>query len=200
MRTGSFICNGAGNGTECSATPATPASLYDTCNGLDDNCDGQIDEGFVISIGDNDGYGYGDATVPDGNNLPEVPFDNRESSELNATDGAQYTDNTIYGPDFFFYMTFPSSTQSLIKTSKLTLDVSGIQGSLNGVSSIVIDSIDYSYKLPQEQGVFGSGIVEIDINTLSVRDGSFWVWYEGGTLNGGDAIAIDYFAFSMECY
>lgn len=40
-RTGVWVCNGAGTGLVCSATPGSPTA--ETCNGIDDNCDGIVD-------------------------------------------------------------------------------------------------------------------------------------------------------------
>ena len=56
QRTGVTQCAGDGNGTECSVSPA-PAAAGELCNGIDDNCDGTIDEGFerlneVCIVGD----------------------------------------------------------------------------------------------------------------------------------------------------
>jgi len=39
---GTFVCNGAGTGVVCSATAGTPAA-NETCNGVDDDCDGVVD-------------------------------------------------------------------------------------------------------------------------------------------------------------
>jgi hypothetical protein len=44
-RYGSYICKPDGTGTQCSATPGTNIST-ETCNYLDDNCDGTVDNGF----------------------------------------------------------------------------------------------------------------------------------------------------------
>jgi len=44
---GDYVCNGDGSGTECSATPGTPASGDFTCDGVDDDCNGQEDEDYV---------------------------------------------------------------------------------------------------------------------------------------------------------
>jgi MYXO-CTERM domain-containing protein len=45
-RTGTYVCKADGTGTECSVTPGPPAPGGEICNnGLDDDCDGQVDEG-----------------------------------------------------------------------------------------------------------------------------------------------------------
>ena len=43
-RTGSIVCNGPGTGTTCNAPPAGAPGV-ESCNGLDDDCDGSLDEG-----------------------------------------------------------------------------------------------------------------------------------------------------------
>lgn len=50
-RTGFLFCAPDGQGTQCSAIPGQPTQ--ETCNLLDDDCDGTVDEGF-----DQDGDGY----------------------------------------------------------------------------------------------------------------------------------------------
>jgi len=44
VRLGSTRCNAAGTGTECGAVPGAPAT--ETCNQIDDNCNGMTDETF----------------------------------------------------------------------------------------------------------------------------------------------------------
>ena len=39
---GTFVCTANGSGTECNAAPGAPAA--ETCNGIDDNCDGTVDD------------------------------------------------------------------------------------------------------------------------------------------------------------
>lgn len=46
-RTGIWVCNGAGTGLVCSATPGSPVA--ETCNGIDDNCNGLVDESLTRS-------------------------------------------------------------------------------------------------------------------------------------------------------
>jgi hypothetical protein len=47
-RTGQFVCNQDGTGTECNATPGTPTA--EICDGKDNNCNGQTDEGNVCGF------------------------------------------------------------------------------------------------------------------------------------------------------
>ena len=42
-RTGMYVCNAAGDAAVCNA-PASGASMPETCNGVDDDCDGALDE------------------------------------------------------------------------------------------------------------------------------------------------------------
>ena len=44
-RTGQYVCKADGTGTQCNATPGTPTA--EICDGKDNNCNGQIDEGIV---------------------------------------------------------------------------------------------------------------------------------------------------------
>jgi MYXO-CTERM domain-containing protein len=77
-RTGNYRCRADGTGIECSATPgpAAPAEICD--NLLDDNCNGQIDEGCIPCVPepeicdgkDNDCDGLVDAADPDFAFLP----------------------------------------------------------------------------------------------------------------------------------
>src|SRR6185437_13265471 len=50
LRQGTVICNGSGSDVMCSATPGAPTGA-ETCNYLDDDCDGNIDNGFRNAAG-----------------------------------------------------------------------------------------------------------------------------------------------------
>jgi hypothetical protein len=45
-RTGVKVCSPDGTGTVCNATPGTPTA--ELCNGIDDDCDGTVDNGFDV--------------------------------------------------------------------------------------------------------------------------------------------------------
>jgi hypothetical protein len=50
QRTGAFICTADGSGTQCNATPGTPS--LEVCNGIDDDCNGLVDDGLNCSTSD----------------------------------------------------------------------------------------------------------------------------------------------------
>jgi hypothetical protein len=61
LRQGNFTC--LGRGVVCDAFAGVPAA--ETCNGVDDNCNGQVDEGVTITCSpdeDNDRYATSSAT------------------------------------------------------------------------------------------------------------------------------------------
>ncbi len=149
--------------------------------------------------------------MPDNSNLPlcttqpgcidperDWIFDNRESSEISATNGSQYTDSELYQlgyPNANFTITFTPVDPSTFWYAQFTLDVSGIQTASWGASSLYLDGINYSSYLPQEQGTFGSQVVSIVINDSSLfEDGSLTVHFQAGYY---DTTAIDFFQLEV---
>jgi hypothetical protein len=58
---GNMVCTEDGSGTECDATPGTGGA--ETCNGIDDDCDGATDEDFA-DLGDSCTAGIGACEAP----------------------------------------------------------------------------------------------------------------------------------------
>jgi hypothetical protein len=68
-RTGQYVCKADGSGTQCNAIPGTPTP--EVCDGLDNDCDGQIDDGvLLVFYKDTDGDGYTDGTTQVGCTAP----------------------------------------------------------------------------------------------------------------------------------
>ena len=59
-RGGILACNGTGTGTFCDAPVVTPPP--EVCNNIDDNCDGQVDNGTLPGVGVACGSGIGTCT------------------------------------------------------------------------------------------------------------------------------------------
>jgi hypothetical protein len=57
-RTGQYVCKADSSGTQCNATPGTPTT--EICDGRDNDCDGQIDEGIVCHFAKTIGGGNDD--------------------------------------------------------------------------------------------------------------------------------------------
>lgn len=152
----------------------------------------------IMIIGDNDGYGYGDSSVPDGADLPTTAdpmgtwvFDNRDAAELAAADGSQYTDWEPYAQrDFSFTISGIPETFS----ATFSMDVSGIQESWFGASSLYLDGDDYSSMLPYDQGPFGSGLLSTSVDVALLTDGALNVHFLGSS---ADHIAFDYFCLEV---
>ena len=49
--TGTLVCNGSGTGLTCNITDPGATPMAEVCNGLDDNCNGAIDEGISCTPG-----------------------------------------------------------------------------------------------------------------------------------------------------
>jgi hypothetical protein len=61
LRNGTTVCNAAGTGTTCSVTPGAPTAA--ACDGLDNNCDGVVDEPVLTSTADVSTTAYTDVEV-----------------------------------------------------------------------------------------------------------------------------------------
>jgi hypothetical protein len=151
-------------------------------------------QGFIMTIGDNDGYGY---AIDDGASLPMSSdthtwvFENRGGDENVATDGAQFTDFEPYAArNLNFSLLFTPTADSV---TTFWIDYSGIQSSVFGRPTLLLDGVDFTYVLNLEQGAWGSDVTSIflDPTLVDLSDGMLNVQFQGGMY---DHIAFDYFA------
>jgi hypothetical protein len=218
--TGAETCTAGNWGNDTCDPYAGATSEAEACyDEIDNDCDGRADGedddcpecSYAVTIGDNDGYGYGiadNADLPEssGFNYPWI-FDNRESSELSASDGSQHTDYEPYNSRYFYFtIRFCPADPSQFYYATFTLDVSGIQAESFGDSTLRLDGQDFSSYLDQEQGTYGSNVIRIYIYDVSMfTDGELTVEFQGGegTVPGvwdPDAIAVDYFSLNTDNY
>ena len=149
-------------------------------------------------IGDNDGYGYGAAVVPDFANLPFTDnpfpgagwlFDNRSAAELAATDGAQATD-VEDNFDVTFFHTFDVSQFASISSATFYIDITGLQQNVfGGVSHLYLDGFEIAGFLSVDQGTWGSNVFSMSVNTADLADGMLDVYFDNWP---SDHIGIDY--------
>ncbi|MDD4050412.1 MAG: PEP-CTERM sorting domain-containing protein [candidate division Zixibacteria bacterium] len=158
-------------------------------------------------IGDNDGYGYGAAVVPDGADLPITDnpeagagwiFDNRTADELAAIDGTQGTDFEE-NLDVTFKHRFNLAQFDQLSSAFFTLDISGLQqGVFGGFSHLYLDGIEVADFLTIDQGVWGSGLLTYAVDLSMLADGALDVNFDGWDNGyGHDDIAIDFASLSV---
>jgi hypothetical protein len=190
---------GSGTGSDeviCTVDPnetADARSATITVAGQTISIHQSIPDVTFVTIGDNDGYGFS-PPVDDGADLPRTLFENREDpEETDAQDGSQYTDYAAEErKSFVFDIPFTPVDPLYFDFATFTLDVSGLEQDEYGNSSLSLDGIDYSSSLPQNQGMFGSDIIEITLDDVTVfEDGRLTVNFQGGAQ--WDFIAFDYF-------
>ena len=144
-------------------------------------------------IGDNDGYGYGVATVPDNADLPGAPswweFDNRSAAELAAVNGAQATDIED-NFDVTFFHSFDLSQFAYISEAYFTIDITGIQqGVFGGNSHLYLDGAQVMSFEALQQGAWGSDVLTYSVNLADLGDGMFNVFFDNYL---SDHVGIDF--------
>jgi len=50
---GQYVCNAQGTGVDCTAVAGTPTA--EVCDGIDNNCNAEVDEGFSVGSACTDG-------------------------------------------------------------------------------------------------------------------------------------------------
>ena len=152
-------------------------------------------------IGDNDGYGYGDALVPDNGTLPFTNnpspgngwlFDNRSAAELAAVNGAQATD-VQDNFDVTFHHAFNMAQFNYLTSATFTIDISGVQqGVFGGYSHLYLDGVELMDFQALNQGAWGSNVFTYDVDLSMLADGALDVYFDNFTTTSDDHMAIDF--------
>jgi len=161
---------------------------------------------FDVSVGDNDGYGFGATTVPDnGNFLFSVQTysyqDNRSPAEKAAADGSEQTD--VYGAfdgvssptaplSQVFDVKFP--VEGLLQSATLEIDMGGFQSATWGAIVVAFNGVVQPNLLFFEDAAEATRVRQFPLSPAAVAnanaEGGFRVTF---TAAGNDGIAFDYF-------
>ncbi len=204
-RTGQYVCKADGTGTECNATPGTPTA--EVCDGKDNNCNGQIDEGnvcgFAKAIGRSlsDDYAYSIIQSSDGGYvvagasggyLYVVKLDSSgnvmwaKTIEVFVDWGVSMTNSSDGGYVIAGYTwRFGASYDDDIYVVKL--DSSGnvvwtktIGGSKHDEARSIIQSSDGGYVVAGSTSSFGAGNLDIFVVKLDSSGNIVWAKTIGG--------------------
>jgi hypothetical protein len=154
-----------------------------------------------IMVGDQDGFGFGIATVPVGGNLPNInlPEDRRSAAEASAVNGAQQTD--FYSANFSplntaFSVIFPLA--SALTSGTVTINMGGFQASEFSALSMTIAGISRSIAF--QDGAFATVVRDFvltddELEAANLLDELVLTFDRNGS---NDAISFDYFLLSGE--
>ncbi len=166
---------------------------------------------FDVRIGDNDGYGFGAASVPDNaaflfdigsSTVPYTFQDKRSIGEKAATDGSEHTD--AYGAfDWFTVPSAPLTTsfdvkfpvEGTLQSATLEVDMGGFQSSTWGPINVAYNGIVQPNLFFFDDTAAGTRVRQFPLNAAAIAnanaEGGFRLTIGIGTSN--DGVAFDYF-------
>jgi uncharacterized repeat protein (TIGR01451 family) len=169
---------------------------------------------FDVMIGDNDGFGFGAASVPDNGNFlfqlsPYAFQDRRGATEQSATDGSQQTDaysSLIFPLSQSFEVKFP--VEGLLQSATLELDMGGFEAGATyppiapspfPETGIAFNGVNKPGLLFFNDGALTTRVRQFPLSAADIAranaEGVFRVTFTIGPTNADgyvDAIAFDY--------
>jgi len=170
-RTGQYVCKADGSGTECNAVAGTPTT--EICDGKDNDCDGQTDEGNVCAPastfaktigGGGDDFAYSITQSSDGGYVV-----------------AGWTESFGAGSEDIYVVKLDSSG-NVVWTKT-------IGGSLTDGAGSIIQSSDGGYVVAGGTLSFGAGYADFYVVKLDSSGNVLWTKTIGGS-NDDEAISI----------
>lgn len=162
--------------------------------------------GMTVTIGDNDGFGFGSAAVPDGADLLNLNLseDRRSAAETAATNGAEQTDfySALLDPlKPTFDAVFPLGGQH-ITSGVLTIDMGGFQAKFFGPITVAFNgtpqpALDFTDSLDgKATAVRTFNLPAATIDAANLADELRVTFSRPSTTS--DAIAFDYFQLDAQ--
>jgi hypothetical protein len=183
-RTGQYVCKADGSGTQCNATPGTPTA--EICDGKDNDCDGQIDEGIVCYFAKTIGGSDFDVAL----------------SIIQSSDGgyAVAGETSSFGAGGFDIYVVKLDSEGNVQWAKT------IGGSSNDAALSIIQSSDGGYVVAGFTLSFGAGGFDIYVVKLDSEGNVQWAKTIGGSFynlawsiiqssDGGYAVAGETLSF-----
>ena len=167
---------------------------------------------FDVMIGDNDGYGFGAANVPDNADFlfsftSYFYQDNRSAAEKVATDGSEHTD--VYEAfDWYSLPATPLSTafdvkfpvEGTLQSATLEIDMGGFEASALPDINVWFNGVLQPNLLAFQDGPLPTRVRQFPLGPAAIAkanaEGGFRVTFAQGTPNASgfvDAVAFDYF-------
>ena len=159
---------------------------------------------FSITIGDNDGYGYGAGVLPDnGSPAPWVSpvVDNRSAAEAAATNGAQLTD--VYSSVFNSFGPNPDvgsvifNLPGQVATASLTVDMGDFQASTFGQLQVSFNGVVQPNLWNFQDGYQNTVVRTFALSAAAIANanaaGQFILTIDRTATSSGDFVAFDYF-------
>jgi uncharacterized repeat protein (TIGR01451 family) len=162
---------------------------------------------FDVMIGDNDGYGFGAANVPDNANFlftvqNYLYQDNRSTTEKAATDGSEHTD--VYGAfDWFSFPATPLTTvfdvkfpvEGTLQSGILEIDMGGFQATQFGPITVQFNGVVQPNLLAFQDDPVITRVRQFTLSPAALANanaqGGFRLTIAVG--NSNDGVAFDYF-------
>ena len=158
---------------------------------------------IVVMVGDNDGFGFGAAAVPDGAPLLNInlPEDRRSAAEAAATNGAQQTDfySALFTPlPFQFDVILPFA--GVLTSGTLTIDMGGFQAATFGQITASLNGIAQPNLLNFEDGAFATAVRTFGLSpaVLAAANLAGQLVLRLDRSGSNDAIAFDFFRLNGE--
>ena len=152
----------------------------------------------MITIGDNDGFGFGAASVPDNAPLLNInlPEDRRSAAEAASTDGSQQTDfySAVFTP-LPFSFTAKFNLPSAITAASLVIDMGGFQAATFGQIAVSFNGVAQPGLLNFNDGAFGTQVRSFSLSASTIAAINLGNQFNVGFNRSGsnDAIAFDFF-------